>query len=414
MAAEKMKIAYLVPHYLCCGGNRIVFEHVNRLAEKGHELYLARLADTYSANWFKLNERVRLVRFSDLKKGIADIDCIVATYHLTVRDLLDLPETVAKFYFVQSDERKFYDKPSLGFFECAETYRLPNIHYFTEAKWIRQMLIGEFGHQPAYIPNKINFEDFFPDPVIKHDKTAVLIEGNANHFYKGVEQALGAISHIDCEKWLLTNSSQEMLPAYTKGFDRVWSLPDQQTVRQVISSADILIKPSYFEGSPLPHMEAMACKTALITTDIPGTREYCIDRENCLMVPVGDSAAIRSAADELIADRGLRSKLIDQAFIFAQTNYQWADSIDKLENMFRQLKPKPVSLSVKEFDDDIGLQYNLFLSYCIDDENPVIKKAKKITNLLFFRERVKKTVKKILPRPVIEKMLILLQKYGRK
>lgn len=343
------KIGYLLPSFLCCGGNRIIFEHANRLSERGYEIYLIAQENDFSSNWFNLDSRIRKVDFYSFKDWAEDVDAIVATYHLTLRYILDLPEAIHKFYFIQSDERKFYQTIHRGYFECEETYRVSGIHFFTEAQWIQKWLKQEFQRESTLVPNKINFEHFYPEKTVESNKTIILIEGNANVAYKGVEEAFITIRDLPCEKWLLTNSVQQ-LPSYTNGFDRIYNLPDQDMLRRVISSADIMIKPSYFEGSPLPHMEAMTCGTALITTIHDGSREHCLDGYNCLMVNPGDGEGLKKAALKLFFDLDFRKTLIKNGLEYAKANFNWEESIDLLEKMFSNVGNKKIlSISEKEF-----------------------------------------------------------------
>jgi glycosyltransferase involved in cell wall biosynthesis len=48
-------------------------------------------------------------------------------------------------------------------------------------------------------------------------------------------------------------------------------------------------------------VEALACGAAIVATDIPGNTELCVDRENALLVPVGDVTSTAAAIEEILA-----------------------------------------------------------------------------------------------------------------
>jgi hypothetical protein len=78
--------------------------------------------------------------------------------------------------------------------------------------------------------------------------------------------------------------------------------PPQHELRTIYGSCDIWINPSWHEGLPLPPMEAMACRCAVVTTNV-GTEDYLIPGETALVVPPRDADAIAEAILTLLDDR---------------------------------------------------------------------------------------------------------------
>jgi len=331
-----VRIAYVLPSLYCCGGHRIALEHLVRLSARGHQTAAVVLdPKRYVLDWFPHPEGAfQIIDFWGDPNWVNEFDCVVATFNETAWDVLNLSDHLAKFYFVQTDERFFYEAYPEGYRRCEASYQLRELSIITIANWIKHWLEDTYGRSSVLVPNKINFDHFHPDPRIPKDRFTVLVEGNAHAKKKGVHEAARAIEDLPCEKWLLTNSDPP-LPDYVRVFDRVFNKPPPDEVRQVYSSADVLLKPSHHEGSPLPHIEAMACKTAVITTNCCGANEYCHPELNCLMVPVGGVYEMRSAVIRLMSDEPMRRRLVDQAWDFAQRHLQWSDSIDLLERAFR-------------------------------------------------------------------------------
>lgn len=77
-------------------------------------------------------------------------------------------------------------------------------------------------------------------------------------------------------------------------------------VRSDIAASDVVVLPSYREGSPRSLLEGAAMGKPLIATDTVGCREVVDHGQNGLLVPVGDSCALAEAMICLIKDPGLR------------------------------------------------------------------------------------------------------------
>jgi len=79
-----------------------------------------------------------------------------------------------------------------------------------------------------------------------------------------------------------------------------WGYRDDMA--QVLSSATIVVLPSYREGFPKVLIEAAACGRAVVTTDVPGCRDAIEDGVTGLLVPVRSAEAIANAVLELLDD----------------------------------------------------------------------------------------------------------------
>jgi glycosyltransferase involved in cell wall biosynthesis len=69
--------------------------------------------------------------------------------------------------------------------------------------------------------------------------------------------------------------------------------------------AEVLAYPSHFEGFGLPALEAMACGTPVVASDISALRE--VSAGAATLVPPGDEAALASSIAALVEDRGLHA-----------------------------------------------------------------------------------------------------------
>jgi glycosyltransferase involved in cell wall biosynthesis len=86
-------------------------------------------------------------------------------------------------------------------------------------------------------------------------------------------------------------------------------LGEVEDVRPAIAAADIVVLPSYREGTPRSLLEAAAMEKPLITTDVPGCREVVSDGQNGLLVPVRDAGALADAMIYLISHPEVRIRM---------------------------------------------------------------------------------------------------------
>ena len=73
------------------------------------------------------------------------------------------------------------------------------------------------------------------------------------------------------------------------------------------NEAAVVVVPSVYEGFGLPAGEAMACGTAVVSSNGGALPEVVGDA--CIQVPVRDSAAITEAVARLLGDTGLHQQL---------------------------------------------------------------------------------------------------------
>jgi glycosyltransferase involved in cell wall biosynthesis len=84
------------------------------------------------------------------------------------------------------------------------------------------------------------------------------------------------------------------------GVVELWGYRDDMA--QVLSSATIVVLPSYREGFPKVLIEAGACGRSVITTDTPGCRDAIEENVTGLLVPVRDVEALATAISSLLDD----------------------------------------------------------------------------------------------------------------
>lgn len=95
--------------------------------------------------------------------------------------------------------------------------------------------------------------------------------------------------------------------------DRVRFLGHRTDVPALLAVCDAFVLPSFYEGTSLAVLEAMAARRAVISSAIGGTDELIEDGVDGLLVPPGDAAALATALRRLLDDAALRETLADRA-----------------------------------------------------------------------------------------------------
>lgn len=80
-------------------------------------------------------------------------------------------------------------------------------------------------------------------------------------------------------------------------------------VKDHLARANVVVLPSYREGSPKALMEAGAMGIPVVATDVPGCRDVVTHEGNGLLVPAKNAEALASAIMRLLQDPALAAKL---------------------------------------------------------------------------------------------------------
>ncbi len=110
----------------------------------------------------------------------------------------------------------------------------------------------------------------------------------------------------------------------------------QETLPYYYSAADILIMPSYYESFGMVALEAMACGTPVIASQVGGLAFLVQDGITGYVVPGGDAAALSKKLTLLIQQPELRQRLGRQAAEYA-TWYSWDKIATRIRNVYDEM-----------------------------------------------------------------------------
>jgi D-inositol-3-phosphate glycosyltransferase len=116
---------------------------------------------------------------------------------------------------------------------------------------------------------------------------------------------------------------------------------DQDNLQFYYNAAEAVVVPSHYESFGMAALEAMACGTPVIASDVGGLSYLVQDGETGFHVPNGDHVALASTLARLLQDQALRRQLGEQATRWAQ-NYSWTWIGEQLIDVYRQVQPTSV------------------------------------------------------------------------
>jgi D-inositol-3-phosphate glycosyltransferase len=111
---------------------------------------------------------------------------------------------------------------------------------------------------------------------------------------------------------------------------------DQDALPNYYAAAEMVVIPSHYESFGLVALEAMACGTPVIASEVGGLAFLVRDGETGFHVPSRDPDALAERIHFLLVNPGCRDWLGQQAHIYAQ-QYDWAIMIDRMLALYGEL-----------------------------------------------------------------------------
>lgn len=308
------------------GGVATMFEYANALARLGHTIHLVhgpRTSDRIDAiaevDWFTFEETVRhhiVDRIED-----ADIDRSDICFPHGAPERFGEPAVLIQGYkmIAAAFERKAFRAP------CPKV---------CVASWLTDIGVawGSPREQMFHVPLGIDADRFrvTSSPADRRTDVAMLY---SIHPVKGGDEGMAALVELRrrrpglCVDLFGIYRPEGALPEWATYHEA----PSQDhLVRQVYGRAKVFLQPSRREGFGLTALEAMACGSALVTTDNGGSRDYAHDDRTAVVVPAGDPWAMADAVDDLLGDDERRSRLVGAGAACAR-RFTWERSGRALE-----------------------------------------------------------------------------------
>ena len=119
-------------------------------------------------------------------------------------------------------------------------------------------------------------------------------------------------------------------------FDRV-HFPGQISyvdLPRYYQNSDLYVSASHSDGTSISLLEAFACGTPAIVTDISGNREWVIPGENGWLFPDGNEAALASSILKALDQHQSLPEMGQKARLLAEERADWEKNFPQLEKAF--------------------------------------------------------------------------------
>ncbi len=355
-----MKITFLLPHVRLSGGVKAVLEYANRFHAKGHDVRLVVPAD--EPKWWRVDRiwRQKRAPLKTLSPDTVDwfdnrlpidrlpenaarffppADILIATAWQTAAIAATLPVSAGKkFYFIQHHESLWTREKK----NAERTYRLP-FEKIVISSWLKQILHENYGQHARVFVTPVDRGVFFYEPGEPNVPRRIALMHH-DYDWKGYQDGIAAMRKIRDRNLpfeLVVFGEKLKDPARLKqeaGFDFAYHhRPTRETLRGIYASSDIYLCPSWHEGLGMPPMEAMACGSALVTTDTGGGRDYAVHGETALVSPPKDPGALAANLARLLEDESLLQELADNGRKKIET-FDWERNCRELLAWFEETR----------------------------------------------------------------------------
>ena len=355
-----MRISFILPTVSMGGGIKVVVIYAKALAEKGHDVVLIsqpsqkiplkrKIKSLITGHaWPKskpnpshldglhLDHRVLDHQRPVTDFDVPDADVVIATWWETaewVNALSDRKGT--KIYFIQHHEVHEY----LPVERCRATYRLP-LHKIVIAKWLQNVMSEEYGDADVdLVPNSVDHNQFFSGARGKQlVPTVGFLYSPSN--YKGLDVTVQAIKNL-CVTFpnlrIISFGAYEP-KEHLDFYDQTdfHHSPRQDEIRGLYAQCDVWITSSRSEGFNLPAMEAMACRTPVVSTKAGWPEEAVETGKNGVLVDVDDVEALTQGAASILAlsEENWR-EMSNNAFNTVAAS-SWQESANQFENALQR------------------------------------------------------------------------------
>ncbi|MGE2723185.1 glycogen synthase [Mycolicibacterium pulveris] len=140
----------------------------------------------------------------------------------------------------------------------------------------------------------------------------------------------------------VTDAVQELARARSGVFWVREMLPISK-IREILSAATVFVCPSVYEPLGIVNLEAMACATAVVASEVGGIPEVVADRETGLLVsydakdPAGFEERLAEAVNELVADHDRARRYGQAGRQRCIQEFSWAHIAEQTLEIYRKV-----------------------------------------------------------------------------
>lgn len=337
-----MKILIISPTHEGIGG---VARHaqglIKFLKSKGHTVDIISSENTFTLPIKKLKNPSFLISSFLKTKFIKDYDIVHAQHPIAALAMKNVSgKKVLTIHGIYSEQ--------IGILHGKSSSKLSNNFEKNAFSWADAITAGskeaydyysKLGSKVFFIPNAIDINSLPSSSDIRYEKQ-IIFAGRLSK-EKGILTTLESAKNLPKDIHLIiigTGPEENTVIESTKNNENVHFLgyqPKEKTI-PLIRGSVLLIQPSFAEGISATLLEAMACKTSIITTNIGGNKELLVHNKTGMLIEPGNSSMLLKKIVEMLNNKNLQDEISKSAYVEVQ-KYDWSNVGQLYVDLYKKL-----------------------------------------------------------------------------
>jgi glycosyltransferase involved in cell wall biosynthesis len=219
----------------------------------------------------------------------------------------------------------------------------------TQPEYInRSKYLYKYKNKIEIIPNGIDTKIYFQKNINKIPNQIFFLSIlDRHHTYKGLDCLIKAIKIVRTkisDIRLIVGGSGELVEEYktlTKGLGLEKNVEfrgfiESNKLVDLYNQSELFVLPStgIQEGFGIVLLEALACGTPVIATNIVGIAKEIKDNKCGIIIPCNDAKKLAQAIIRIIKNINLQKKMIIKGKLLIQDKYDWNKIVKMMENLY--------------------------------------------------------------------------------
>lgn len=217
--------------------------------------------------------------------------------------------------------------------------------------------LAKYQDKIEVIPNGVDVEKFQPIQASDNeDKSTIFFLSVLDEFhkYKGLDYLLEALKIVKNNvpdvklivggKGVLLDHHQEMAASLglKDNVEFAGFIPDEE-IADYYSQASVFVLPSISslqEGFGIVALEALACQTPVVTTDIVGVAQDLKQIKGGIVIPPRDTHKLADAITQILSDAEMQKEMGQRGRKLVEEKYTWKGVASSMEKVYKEILAK--------------------------------------------------------------------------
>lgn len=217
--------------------------------------------------------------------------------------------------------------------------------------------LAKYRDKIEVIPNGVDVEKFQPIQASDNeDRNTIFFLSVLDEFhkYKGLEYLLEALKIVKNKildvklivggKGVLLDHHQEMAASLglKDNVEFAGFIPDEE-IADYYSQASVFVLPSISslqEGFGIVALEALACQTPVVTTDIVGVAQDLKQIKGGIVIPPRDTHKLADAITQILSDAEMQKEMGQRGRKLVEEKYTWKGVASSMEKVYKEILAK--------------------------------------------------------------------------